>query len=213
MTELRYTLLSDGSSDRALMPILTWLLRQHGVGRPIQPEWADLSLLPEVPRSLSDRIGRSIELYPCDLLFVHRDAEVASPETRVREVVDALADTDAWARDLAVCVVPVRMTEAWLLLDEAALRRAAGNPSGREPLCLPAARGLEQLRDPKEVLYDLLRTASGLRARRRRRFRASFRAQRIAEFMGSFTCLRALPAFRALESEVEQVVGDQNWVD
>lgn len=31
MNELRYTLLSDGPSDRALLPILTWLLRQNGV--------------------------------------------------------------------------------------------------------------------------------------------------------------------------------------
>ena len=29
MQELRYTLLADGSSDRALLPILTWLLRQY----------------------------------------------------------------------------------------------------------------------------------------------------------------------------------------
>lgn len=31
MNEIRYTLLSDGSSDKALLPILTWLLRLHGV--------------------------------------------------------------------------------------------------------------------------------------------------------------------------------------
>lgn len=211
MKELRYTLLSDGSSDRAVMPILTWLLRQHRVTRPIQPEWADLRLLPQVPRGLSDRIEWTVRLYPCDLLFVHRDAEAESPETRVREIVGALADTDAWGRELAVCVVPVRMTEAWLLLDEAALRRAAGNPSGREALSLPAVRDLEQLPDPKNVLYDLLRAASGLRGRRRRRFPASLRAQRITELMDSFTCLRALPAFRALETEVRRVFGEQKW--
>lgn len=27
--EIRYTLLSDGSSDRALLPILNWLLEKH----------------------------------------------------------------------------------------------------------------------------------------------------------------------------------------
>lgn len=31
MKELRYTLLSDGPSDQALIPILTWVLVQHGV--------------------------------------------------------------------------------------------------------------------------------------------------------------------------------------
>ncbi len=34
MSELRYTLLADGSSDRALLPMLTWALRQQGVHMP-----------------------------------------------------------------------------------------------------------------------------------------------------------------------------------
>ncbi|MEH2437636.1 MAG: hypothetical protein V7K25_25980 [Nostoc sp.] len=42
MKELCYTLLSDGSSDKALMPILTWLLREHQVECAIQSNWADL---------------------------------------------------------------------------------------------------------------------------------------------------------------------------
>ena len=36
MQTLRYTLLADGSSDRALLPILTWLLRQYCGAIPIQ---------------------------------------------------------------------------------------------------------------------------------------------------------------------------------
>ena len=46
MDALRYTLLSDGSSDQALVPILTWLLRAQGIHGAIQPEWADLRRLP-----------------------------------------------------------------------------------------------------------------------------------------------------------------------
>lgn len=36
MDKLRYTLVSDGSSDAALIPILHWLLKQNGVSCPIQ---------------------------------------------------------------------------------------------------------------------------------------------------------------------------------
>ena len=50
MKELSYTLLSDGSSDKALMPILTWLLRGYLPNWAIQPEWADLSRLPKRPQ-------------------------------------------------------------------------------------------------------------------------------------------------------------------
>ena len=49
MSDLRYTLLADGSSDRALMPILSWLLREHLPHRAIQEEWADLGRFPRAP--------------------------------------------------------------------------------------------------------------------------------------------------------------------
>lgn len=111
MNELRYTLLSDGPSDRALLPILTWLLRQNGVTGAIQDTWADLRQLPRPPKHLDERIGVSIELYPSDLLFVHRDAEKAPLSARVDEILQALSRVDARGRPSlppAVCVVPVR---------------------------------------------------------------------------------------------------------
>ena len=85
MTELRYTLVTDGSSDIALVPILTWLLRENGIEYAIQSEWADLSRIPhQKRRRLEDKIRWSLELYPCDLLFVHRDAEREPRENRMK---------------------------------------------------------------------------------------------------------------------------------
>ena len=65
MSDLRYTLLTDGSSDRVLVPLLTWLLREKSVRAAIQPQWAELRGLPNPPRDLSGRILTCIELYPC----------------------------------------------------------------------------------------------------------------------------------------------------
>jgi len=211
MRELNYTLLADGSSDQALIPILTWLLREQGVERPIQPEWADLRRLHRPPKDLSERIECALSLYPCDLLFVHRDAERQSHESRMSEIRHALeAVTESDPRTV-VCVVPVRMTEAWLLSDEVALRRAAGNPNGQQGLDLPPIAELERLADPKARLYTLLRKASGLKGRRRRQFPDSTRAQRITAFMHDFAPLRHLPAFRALEGDVQRVVDQRGW--
>ena len=42
MDELRYTLVAEGGSDRALLPVLDWLLIENGVRCPIQAAWADL---------------------------------------------------------------------------------------------------------------------------------------------------------------------------
>ncbi|MCJ7687521.1 MAG: DUF4276 family protein [Desulfobacteraceae bacterium] len=167
MDEIRYTLISDGSSDRALLPILTWILREKGDIRRVQPEWADLRRLPQPPQTLRERILSAIDLFPCDLLFIHRDAEREDPESRYREIRNALQEaTKLGFQAPAVCVVPVRMTEAWLLFDEPAIRFAAGNPNGKNPLDMPDLSIIEQVSDPKDVLFEILREASGLRGRR-----------------------------------------------
>jgi hypothetical protein len=213
MTELRFTLLGDGSSDKALLPLLRWLLSEHGVELAIQAEWADLYRLPRKPQGLAERIRWSLELYPCDLLFVHRDAERASLAERrdeILRVLDALNNQ----HDVppTVCVVPVRMQEAWLLFDEPAIRRAAGNPNGDERLNLPPLNRLEHLPDPKEVLHDLLRRASGRRGRRLKQLSITTCAQQVSEFINSFAPLRELSAFNALEEELEAVLGDRGWM-
>jgi len=103
------------------------------------------------------------------------------------------------------------MQEAWLLFDEPAIRTAAGNPNGRDHLDLPRLQHLEGLPDPKEVLYELLRTASGLSGRRRKKLPVSQLAQRVSDFIDDFAPLRTLPAFTALEVEIRKTVEIRGW--
>ena len=214
MSDLRFTLLSDGSSDRALIPILTWLLRELTPDRAIQSEWADLRRLPEKPKTLAERIVRSVDLFECDLLFVHRDAEREPLEHRVNEIREAVTClNDEWIAVPVICVIPVRMQEAWLLFDERAIRRASGNPNGTEALHLPKLNRLEHLPDPKEILYQLLRQASGLKGRRLARFQAHSYAPQVSAFIEDFTPLRTLPAFEFVESELRGLVIEQDWAD
>lgn len=214
MKELRYTLLSDGSSDRALFPLLTWLLREHGVKHAIQPEWADLRRVRlKPPRELAERIVKSLELFPCDLLFVHRDAEKEPHTLRLNEAREAITRAVGVTQvPPAVCVIPIRMQEAWLLFDIAALRRAAGNPHGRQPISLPHINALEELADPKGTLYKLLREASGLTGRHLRRLAIDTCARRVTEFVDTFAPLRKLVAFKVLEADVRSTVKEQGWV-
>ena len=216
MNELRYTLVSDGSSDRALLPILSWLLRQHRVMCLIQPEWADLRWLQNPPKDLSSKIEQSLYYYPCNLLFVHRDAEKRAGKLsytqRKAEIINALAHINL-AHTPSICVVPVRMTEAWLLINEAALRRAAGNANGQKPLGLPNLLMLEQHSDPKQLLYDLLKDASELTGRRLRNFPVNQSALLVAEYIDDFSLLRNLPAFRSLEADLKEIVTMNQWAD
>ena len=205
---IQYTLLSDGSSDQALLPILSFVLRERGA-ETVEPQWADVGRLREPPQALPDRIRAAIDLYPCDLLFVHRDAERVGHDLRREEIILAL---DAAGIDVAsVCVVPVRMTETWLLIDEGAIRKAAGRPRGRATLNLPQLRRLEGEANPKAALHQALRDASELRGRRLRDFPVAQRVRRVSELIVDYSVLRGLSAFRALEQEVrmalDQVVG------
>jgi hypothetical protein len=215
MNELTFTVVTDGSSDVVLLPILTWLLRTNGIAMALQAIWADTRLA-NLPRraTLADRLRVALDLYPCDLLFVHRDAELEPRARRVAEIQRALARLPSGSPlPKAVCVVPVRMQEAWLLFDETAIKHAAGNGASRERLDLPLLGELESLPDPKAVLHDCLRRASGLRGRRLRTFPVGKRARRVAELIDDFSSLRALPAFSALEDDVKEVIMSAGWAD
>jgi hypothetical protein len=143
-------LVADGTSDRVIVPILDWSLKQQKVTQ-IVAQWADFSRIPR-QENTEDRLRAALDLYPCDVLFVHRDAEAQPSDSRREEIAAALRGMSV----RHIPVVPVRMTEAWLLADETAIRSAAGNPNGTENLNLPDVRRLEDLPDPKRSLHDVL---------------------------------------------------------
>lgn len=204
MYAVNYTLLTDGSSDAALIPIIDWLLEQRGaVGN---GQMADLRVLSSPPKTLASRVEAAIKLYSPEVLFVHRDAEGQPWGERKREI-------DAVTTQLqglpCVAVIPVTMTEAWLVHDEAAIRRASGNPNGANPLTLPKLSRLEGHTDPKATLRQALEDAAAARGRRRRRrAKTEFGRNRaaVARFIEDFGPLRVLPAFQALEQEIVRLV-------
>ncbi len=196
---MKYTLLADGTSDAVLIPIITWLLARRGVGE-VEAQLADKYRLPQA-RDLGERIVDVLEYYPCDVLFIHRDAEAQSVSDRKREIATAIRSVGT----RHIPVIPVRMTEAWLLFDERAIRRAAGNPNGKNPLQLPPSTKIESLVDPKQVLHSALLEASDLNMRRRSRFPVHDRVRRIADYIDDYSPLLELPAFQDLEKQIEML--------
>jgi hypothetical protein len=203
MNLLRFTLLTEGSADRALLPLIEWAIRQQRPLDRFEPEWADFGYRRSPPKSLTERVKLAIEEYPCDLLFVHRDADRAGRSSRVKEITTALGGAQGFP---AVCVVPVRMLEAWFLFDEAAIRRAAGNPNGRTPLSLPNPREIEGLSDPKSLLASITETAAERRGPRRRQLDLRPAVHLIANYIDDFSPLRGLPAFRAFEADLQDAL-------
>lgn len=207
MFEIRYTLLSEGTSDRALISILNWLLRSHLPNHAIQATWADLSKLPKPPKPLAERIKTSVELYPCDVLFIHRDSDNQGIEQRLQEI-DRAVDSLGEALGIGIIpVIPVRMMEAWLLFNEDAIRRAASKPGGRERLDLPSVRQAENIADPKQLLHAALSKASGCTGRRLKKFRPGEQVQRLAGLIEDFSALRQLSAFQRLDAQIRDLAG------
>lgn len=211
--ELRYTLLPDGTSDRALIPIINWLLIEQGINIPIQADWAKLGLFKKPPKSLEERIIITLELYPSDILFIHRDAEKEPRQNRINEIKKALI-----AQKISIpylCVIPVRMLESWLLFDEIAIRKAAENPHGKQVINLPSLKDIENISEPKKLLCNLLRQASGYQGRKLKKFQSRERQKiiDIPNFINDFSTLRKLSAFQSLEAELKLVLIQNNWIN
>lgn len=192
---IRAALVSEGTSDRVLLPILRWVVAQQ-TRTEVEIIWADLRGLPEAKGTLAERVTAARQTYPSDLLFVHRDEDGQGRDTRVAEIRASSAKGTEH-----VCVVPVTMTEAWLLHDEAALREAAGRPTGRVPLSMPRLASTQALSDPKRRLHDLLRDASETSGRRRQKFRVEECVHRLAVLIDDWSALRNLSAFAELEAD------------
>lgn len=203
------TLIGDGRSDRVLVPIIELLLKEHCPVLFRAPDFVDD--YPAGTSSLTDRVRHGLSMFPCDVLFVHRDAEQrdGSPK-REAEILTAVSGLSA--PPPVVAVVPVRMTEAWLLTDEHAIRCAAGNPNGRTPLSLPQTRQVESI-DAKAVLFDALVKARDLSSRRGVRVQPEALRHRVADYIDDLTSLRKLPSFLAFEGRLRAVFQSMKFAD
>ncbi len=199
MKRVTATLVTDGSSDKLLVPLIELLFSTH-TELAYQVNCAEG--LPSVSSGLKARIDSALELFPCDFLFVHRDAEGVAAKVRQQEIEASWLDSQQTAT--LICVVPVRMTEAWLVANEKPIRLAVGNPNGSESLGLPALKNIESLPDPKEILFAALKAASGISATRKRRFNPHQYRHRVSELTDDLGPLRKLESFKHLEAQVQR---------
>lgn len=209
------TLISDGSSDSAFVPILKWLLEELGIESAINGERAELEKFPTPPKTLVEKITKTLKFYDCDLLFIHRDAEKQSRDKRIQEINQAIQKANI-NNFPVVCVIPIRMLEAWLLFNEQAIRKAANNPNGKCKIELPSPKKIEDLPDPKEILYELLKKASGLKGERLKKFNKRDKVHLLAEnlkILGGFSPLYQLSAFQALEKDLSTILKCQGWIE
>lgn len=172
MSIARALFVAEGSSDTPIGGHIEDIAFDRGIE--VQVSAPDLSRLsPPVGARVVDKIARALDLSPdCRLILVHRDADGSDFAPRVAEIHQAVAAVRPDLRHVAI--VPVRMTESWLVVDEQAIRAVAGNPGGRMPLGLPSPTRAEAVADPKALLRAALSAASGHSGRRLRDFARDF---------------------------------------
>lgn len=194
------TFVAEGSTDQSLCAVLNWVITQYATSEWTGVTFADFYVIGK-PKKLADRIKCALDYYPCDLLFVHRDADKQDPGLRYEEIRRSVPSTVAH-----VCVVPITMQEAWFLFDEPNLRRAVGRPNGRQPLALPKLTHVEEIADPKSLLHELLRKASEKTGRDARQFSPEDAIFRMSELIEDWSPLRQLSAFRRLEEDTRRAL-------
>ena len=184
--QLAYAVVADGGTDQLLVPIIQWAVHRLDPGVEIlEPEF----------RKRQGGIAEFLAAYRTGamLIFAHRDAETATLDER-------LGEFDTLGRQDVVPVVPVRMSEAWLLIDGTAIAKAAGKPAAHVPI--PDVFRIENIPNPKGVLDELLVEAAGApTGRRGRNFKRSIAAHRanVAEYITDYSPLENLPAFRSFQ--------------
>jgi hypothetical protein len=194
---------AEGSSDMPIADIVERLFFTHGLDLRLRKP--DFGRLGKVPKDLKSRLtaGEILTAGAFDLIVVHRDADNAGTQARRDEITKAVQTLSTLRQ--VVPVVPVRMTEAWLLLDEREIRFVAGNPRGKMALNLPKRHEVESHADPKKLLQDVLLHAADVEGRRRERERTRFSEHRrsLLERLDCHGAVTALPSWQRMVKDVE----------
>lgn len=153
MMRVRATFVGEGRFDEGLMRILEQLCNRLAPGVDLEIESGRRLLEIHGVGTLAEKVRILVKYHEPQLLFVHRDADKDGAAARRTEI--------AFACDggVHVPVIPIRETEAWLLLDEDAIRAVVGNPKGKRPLELPKLAEVEATNNAKERLKAALDNA------------------------------------------------------
>ncbi len=201
---MRYILWSEGTGDDGLIQVIDWLLRQNYVSDPAG----------ELRTQQNYKLADVVKEENWHLLFLHRDADSdreisgKGPDTRRKQMDDLILKTK---KDMGeglpptVIIVPVQMTEAWLMVCAVSLRTWAGSRGERATLTLPPK--VEQQNQAKEHLKQIMEGLLGealnwgtFSVEKRRLWREIHRTHQ------GFSVLDSIPSYRRLRDDVAQVV-------
>ena len=196
-----FAFLCEGSSDTGLIAHLETLLMHFGA--------QEVTGMPDtrkgtIPARLRQLLTEATEA-GIDMVFIHRDSDGPDRDGREREIRRGVEESGF--PHPFIPVIPVQETEAWLLLDEQAIRDVVAS-KGKQPLKLPKPNAIEGARNPKEILQKALLAASETSGRRLKKEKNSFSRHRrvLMQRLDPFGAVRNLPSWQCLERDIQRAL-------
>ena len=196
-----FAFLCEGSSDTGLIAHLETLLVHFGA--------QEVTGMPDtrkgtIPARLRQLLTEETEA-GIDMVFIHRDSDGPDRNGREREIRRGVEESGF--PHPFIPVIPVQETEAWLLLDEQAIRDVVAS-KGKQSLRLPKPNAIEGTRKPKEILQKALLAASETSGRRLKKEKNSFNHHRrvLLQRLDPFGAVRDLPSWQCLERDIQRAL-------
>jgi hypothetical protein len=149
------------------------------------------------------------------VICVHSDSDHPSIENVLRNKIEpalhAVRKSENACKNL-VAIIPVQMTEAWLLADFELLKAKIGTDRTNNELGLPTRiNQIEGLSNPKEVVSGAIRKAQETLSKRRRKLSVSSLYSPISQEI-SIDILTKLPSFNRFLGEVRKSLQYLNYL-
>lgn len=149
------------------------------------------------------------------VLCVHSDADdVTDKSTFDHKISPAFsavyhAQSDALCKTL-VAIVPVQMTEAWMLSDKALLKAEIG--TNKDDIALGIEKFPEAYRNPKQCIENAIRIARRELTKRRRKDLSIVELYSLIGRKISLSMLEQLPSYRKFRESIWNIYNNLNYV-
>ncbi len=155
--------------------------------------------------------------YGYNILIIHADADYEVNEKAFQERINPgfesvkLDKTEEFCKDL-VAIVPIQMTEAWMLADKETLKEELGTQKNNRELGLNfPLKQLEKIADPKSKIQEIMRIAFKDLPTRKRRMQISSLYSPLGQQV-SLEILEQLPSYLKFKADLTNVLIKLNFI-
>ncbi|OQX24118.1 MAG: hypothetical protein BWK80_22480 [Desulfobacteraceae bacterium IS3] len=218
MKTVVFALYAEGRTDERFLPIIIRrtvqnILIRHGELPVNVAEPTVLKLKKSKPSARAECILKAAEQASgYHALIVHADADDRMADRAMKEriqpgfdLVLKQKDKNKVCRQLAP-IIPIRMTEAWMLTDIKALQDVIGTDLDARKMGVPEkSKAVESLSDPKQTLQEAVRNALANRPRRRGRISLASLYEPLAEQI-RLACLESVSAYGQFTADLTNML-------